>query len=118
VHGTIERTERGLTIAHPDDVERQTVVELQPDAAAVDDSGWTWRVDVGPHRRHVARVLIHPVAGHVGSSGLISLDTDDEAAMHVADELAHHRHDRWQERLPSIVSADPRLVVGVRTSLA
>lgn len=117
VHGTVERTDRGLAIIHPDDATRQTLVELRPDALTVDDRGWTWHVEVGPHHRHVARIVVLPVAGEAVPSGLDSLDSDDEAAMHAADELSHHRYETWQERLPSLVSADPRLVVGVRTSL-
>ena len=117
VHGTIEATDRGLRIVHPEGPERHTLMELQPAPRAIDGRGWSWRVEIGPHGRHVARIVLHPVAAQKSPSELLSFDDDDEAAMHATDELSHHRYESWQERLPTIVSSDPRLVVGVRTSL-
>jgi glycogen debranching enzyme len=116
VHGTIEPTERGLVIAHPGDAARHTLVELHPAPAAVDDDGWSWRVDVGAHRRLVLRAVIHPAGDHVEIEPA-ALGPTDEPVVHAVDELSHHRYEAWQQRLPTIVSADPRLVVGVRRSL-
>lgn len=116
-HGRTEPSAQGVRILHPEDLERHTLVELRPAPDRIHDHGWSWRVEVGPHGRHAARVVLHPVTAERPAPDPASLDDEDAAALHDADQLSHRRHDAWQARLPTVVSADPRLVLGVRKSL-
>jgi glycogen debranching enzyme len=121
VHGAVTTTAGGVVIGHPDArIGHRTVIELRPDASAVRGEGWSWRLGIGPHDRHAVRVTLEPVTGETSEPDLAhhdGLDHTGDGAPHAVDELAHRRYETWQERVPTIVSSDPRLVVGVRTSL-
>ena len=120
VHGTVTVTADGVCICHPDpEIGRRTLLELQPDASDVDEHGWSWHVAIGPHSRHVAHVILEALTSEPTDEDLIELDgttNADDSTLHV-DDLSHHRYETWQERVPKIISSDPRLTVGVRKSL-
>jgi glycogen debranching enzyme len=121
VHGAVTATEGGVVIGHPHPrIGHRTVIELRPTASVVRREGWSWRLAIGPHDRHAVRVTLEPETGEPPDPDLAELDGVDDItdeAPHAVDELAHRRYETWQERVPTIVSSDPRLVVGVRTSL-
>ncbi len=120
VHGTVTVTADGVCICHPDpEIGQRTLLELQPDASDVDEHGWSWHVAIGPHSRHVAHVILEALTSEPTDEDLIELDgttNADDSTLHV-DDLSHHRYETWQERVPKIISSDPRLTVGVRKSL-
>ena len=119
-HGTVKVTGEGVCICHPDpEIGQRTVLELQPSASDVNEHGWSWHVEMGPHSRHVARVILGVVTSEPTDADLVELDGStnaDGSTLHV-DDLSHHRYETWQERVPKIISSDPRLTVGVRKSL-
>ena len=120
IHGTIAATSEGVAIEHQNpSTGQRTVIGLQPAASAVTDHGWSWQVEVGPHGRHVARIVVDPVVGEPIAPDLVRFDgaEDDDDEVHAVDELSHHRFETWQQQMPTILSSDPRLVVGVRKSL-
>lgn len=120
VHGVIATTDGGVSIEHPEpDATQRTSVGLEPSASDVGEHGWSWRIQLGSHSRHVARITVDPVPGEPIDDSLIEFDgtVDPAGAEHDVDGLSHHRFETWQERVPTIVSPDPRLAVGVRKSL-
>lgn len=120
VHGEVSPVPGGVLIAHPDpQVGHHTSIELRPRPSSVGEGGWTWDLALGPHSRHTVRATFDPQAGEPPDADLAGLDVDgpEDEAPHAIDALSHHRYETWQERVPTIVSSDPRLVVGVRTSL-
>ena len=118
VHGAITATGSGVSIEHPD-LDRRTSIDLHPGASEVGEHGWSWRFRIGGHSRHVARITLAAVSGEPTDDGLVDLDgpANPDATTHDVDGLSHHRYETWQGRLPTIVSPDPRLAVGIRKSL-
>ncbi len=119
-HGSITVTDDGVSIVHPDpEIGQRTLLGLEPAASSVDEHGWSWRVEMGPHSRHVARVVLDAVTSEPTDVDLVELDgaTNADGSAVGADDLSLHRYETWQERVPTIVSSDPRLAVGVRKSL-
>jgi len=120
IHGAIAATNDGVSIEHPDPaLDQRTSIDLQPAASCVGEQGWSWRIQIGPHSRHVARITLTTVSGEPTDNALVELDgtAEPEATTHDIDDLSHHRYETWQGRVPTIVSPDPRLAVGVRKSL-
>ena len=120
IHGTLTPTADGVSIDHPDpEIGQRTLLGLEPVASDVDDHGWSWHVEIGPHSRHVARVTLDAVTSEPTDEDLVGLDgtTTPGGSAPDVDDLSHHRYETWQERLPTIISPDPRLAVGVRKSL-
>ena len=120
VHGAITATDDGISIEHPDpDLDRRTLIDLQPAASDLGEQGWSWRVRIGGHSRHVARITLAAVSGEPTDDSLVELDgtAHSETTTHDVDGLSHHRYETWQGRVPTIVSPDPRLALGIRRSL-
>lgn len=120
IHGTITPTDDGICIDHPDpEIRQRTLLGLEPAASDVVAHGWSWHVEIGPHSRHLARITVDAVTSAPTDESLVDLDgaTTPEGPTPDVDDLSHHRYETWQERVPTIVSPDPRLAVGVRKSL-
>ncbi|MGA7758673.1 MAG: glycogen debranching N-terminal domain-containing protein, partial [Ilumatobacteraceae bacterium] len=112
IHGTITPTDDGICIDHPDpEIRQRTLLGLEPAASDVVAHGWSWHVEIGPHSRHLARITVDAVTSAPTDESLVDLDgaTTPEGPTPDVDDLSHHRYETWQERVPTIVSPDPRL---------
>jgi glycogen debranching enzyme len=111
-HATVASTARGLAIECIES-ERRAEINLRPRASRVDDNGWTWRLDVGPHDRRVARITVGVIEDDASRR---NWSPDDEDT-HSIDDIAHQRHRAWERRIASVVSPDPRLTLATQKSL-
>lgn len=117
-HGTMTPSGNGVVITDPDPQHhRRTMIELRPDASVVHDQGWSWHLAIDPHSRHSVRITLDPRTDEPSDDDLDGSADEVGDVPHAVDELSHRRFETWQERVPTIVSPDPRLAVGVRTSL-
>lgn len=117
VRAVVTATRDGIRLDHPEPtIDQHTMLHLKPPPTQLDPSGWSWTFTVAPHRRHIMRVTLGAVAGEaqpVNHSG----DSTRADASHRVDAISHHRYESWLARVPTVISADPRLTMGVRASL-